>query len=113
MISSTLFRKTRNIKTPTVGSWVKGKFTSGKYIDDTIKASIHIITGRELETLNIGQRNLGKIYIITNSELVVAESGTDKKGTLIQFNNRWYECIMENILENDIINYKGYYAELR
>jgi len=96
--------------------------TSGKYIEadyrkEYITADCQVITGKELETLNVGRDNLGKIKIYTDEELNIAEAGIDgrnlQQGDRIIFDNKNYEVIQKLKFSNNIINHNEFIAELR
>jgi hypothetical protein len=96
---------------------------SGKYIEGTqdpdfiILADCQTLTTKELESLNIGRDNLGKIKVFTDEILLLATPGTDgqdlQNGDQITFENDNYEIIKRMPFVNNIISHYEYIAEYR
>ena len=97
------------------GSYVNGIFVNGASSTSYFTADIQPITGYELETLEIGQKDLGKIKIYTNDNLNVTGDGNSQKGDIITWNGdgQNYEVIAELNYDNNIINHRKYIAEIR
>lgn len=108
------FAKTYPLKREMKGTYTNGEWVPG--INDPLTqviANIQPVTGKELEALEIGKRNLGKIKIYTDTELIVSEDGDNQNGDLITWQNEKYEIIAEEVRDNTILNHKKYFAELR
>ena len=94
-----------------------GNYVAGTRAEITIIADIQVITGEELESLNIGRENVGKVRVFTDEELIIAEEGIDgtdlRNGDYIVFNNEDYEIIQKLDYENNIIPHYEYIGELR
>lgn len=96
---------------------------SGNYIigtvssDFTVTADCQSISAKELESLNTGQDNLGKIKVFCDTELIVSIPGTDgnnlQSGDRIVFLTDEYEIIQRLPFVNNIISHYEYIAELR
>lgn len=115
-----LFGSTYTIKrTPAEGYYNN----SGLYIEGSPEANTSIIadiqslTSKELESLNIGRDDLGKIKIFSDTELLVALAGEDgnylQNGDKVTFLNDDYEIIQRVPFVNNIIPHFEYIAELR
>ena len=80
-----LFGNTHTIKRRVTEGYYNnsGVFVPGALDDDlTVIADCQALTSKELESLNIGRDNLGKIKIFCDTELIIAVPGTD--GTELQ-----------------------------
>lgn len=112
-----LFGKTNThkIKTYTKGSYVNGEWVEGIPTTYFLTADIQPVTGKELETLSIGTRNLGKIKIYTNTILKIRDEGNNQSGDVVEWNGDGenYEVIGIENRDNNIINHRKYYGELR
>lgn len=114
-----LFPQTYIIKREdNIGSYDdSGKYEPGEFTEIEIQADCQVITGKEIETLNIGRDNLGKIKIFTDEELIISETGTDgtnlRNGDIIIFQNRNYEIIQRLDFINNLIPHIEYIGELR
>lgn len=113
-----LFPSTYTVKRENnVGSYnSSGKYVPGTRTPFSIQADCQVITGKDLESLNIGRDNLGKIKIFTDEDLVVTEPGTDgtnlRNGDYIVFNSQDYEIIQKQTFGNLIVH-NEYIGELR
>jgi len=94
-----------------------GNYVTGSLADDFIvTADCQALTAKELESLNIGRDNLGKIKIFCDTELIVAIPGTDgielQNGDRIVYLTEEYEIIQRLKFGNLIPHYE-YIAERR
>lgn len=96
------------------GDWIDGEWIEAPASSINIIANAQPVTGLELDSLDRGRQNLGKIKIYTNENLIVSEEGTKQNGDIFIFDdgNR-YEIIQEMIYNSDLINHNKYLAELR
>lgn len=76
----------------------------------TITGDVQPMTDLEIESLNIGQRQLGKVKLYSN-ELLNISDGT-ANGDIVLFNGEYYELINQQIRTKLISHYK-YIGELR
>ena len=95
-----------------------GLYVEGDAIADfTVVADCQAMSAKQLESLNIGRDNLGKINIFCDTELIVAIPGDDgnnlQNGDIIVFNNDDYEIIQRSNFVNNIISHYEYIGELR
>lgn len=97
---------------------IKGEMIKGTETSIIISANIQPLTAEELNSLEIGRRELGKIKIYSDFDLKVSETKED--GTLIDSdkiiwdNGKKYEIIMKmDYNEQSLIPHKKYIAELR
>lgn len=101
----------------------KGKYEDGVYKEYrtpiiSIIADVQPMTSKQIVSLDIGRKELGKIKIYTDEKLHEAteknENGFKQNGTYLKFsNNEWYEVIQNIIYSGGLINHNKYIAELR
>lgn len=103
----------RKIYSP--GSYVDGNWIEGTSTIDFFTADIQPISGEEAESLNIGERNLGKIKIYTNVDLNISQEGSNQSGDIITWtgDGKKYEVIGELNYDNNLLNHRKYIAEYR
>ncbi len=106
------FRQPVPVKRRT-GSYVNGRWINNAYDTITIIASIQPITGKELESLNIGRAELGKVKIYTDNTLYISDEGNNRSGDLMTWLGDEYEIIAEQKNQNNIINHNKYIGEYR
>ena len=110
------FPKPYNIKTYVEGVYNgdTGLYEPGADSEIIIQANAQPVTGRELDSLDIGRNNLGKIKIYTDYELKVAIKGTGQNGDIFIFDDGFeYEVIQKLPYNSNIINHNKYIAEIR
>ena len=107
------FRNDYTVKRMTGGTYIKGQWTPGDREDLTISMSVQPVTGKELENMNVGRRNIGKIKCYTDEELQISKPDEDFTGDLVLFQNDLYEIIAKEPWQSGIINHYKYYAEFR
>lgn len=91
------------------GKWVKGAET-----DVIIKGDAQPMTQKEIDNLDIGKRNLGKIKIFTDYALKIADDGTNQNGDLIQYDDgSLYEVIGQDPHRSNVLNNTKYIGEYR
>jgi len=110
-----LFPKTHTytLKTYTTGEYVTGRYIEGQLDIKTIEADIQPMTDKEVEAMNIGRKNLGKIKIYISTQLKIANETTKQNGDIITWNGEDYELISEDIRDNNLINHYKYIGEIR
>ncbi len=83
----------------------------------TIQADAQPMSSKEVDQLNIGRRELGKIKIYTDETLQLmreSDEGKESNGTYFKFDNgEWYEVIQDITRKGGLINHNKYIAELR
>lgn len=99
--------------TTQIGSYVNGIWTVGTNTVSTFLGSCQPITGKELETLAIGRKDLGKIKIYTDSDLPVSIEGGTDSGAIVTYNGQTWEVISKMTYISGLIEHKKYVAELR
>lgn len=97
-----------------------GGYVDGRWVDETttttnLTADIQPMSGEEVESLNIGDRNLGKIKIYCDDVLNISDETTGQKGDIITWdaNGENYEVISEQVYNNGLIEHIKYIGELR
>jgi len=108
-----MFPKTHTLKSFEDGEFIKGKFIPGAQFSRNTIADIQPITGKELESLNIGRQELGKIKIYTDDIYTISKEGTTKNSDIIVWKGNDYEIIQKLPYDGDLINHNKYIAEIR
>lgn len=106
------FRSSISTKRKT-GSYINGRWIENAPDTITIIASVQPVTGKELESLNIGREELGKVKIYTDDTLYISDEGNNRSGDIITWQGDNYEIIAEGKNRNNIINHNKYIGELR
>jgi hypothetical protein len=109
---ATLFGRTVTVRRRT-GSYVKGVWTEGATSSFTIRGTAQPMSSREIESLNVGRKDTGKIKIYSDTQLVVSEEGATNAGDFIAFGGKEWEIIAELTNQNALINHYKYIAEYR
>jgi hypothetical protein len=107
------FRKPYTVKRMSGGTRVEGKWIPGTYSDITVTMSVQPVIGRELESINIGRQNLGKVKCYTDDELQISEPKKDYTGDIVIFQGDWYEIIARQPWQSGLINHFKYFGEFR
>lgn len=113
-----LFPSTYTVKRKTsTGSYnSSGVYVAGSESTFTVIADCQSLTAKDLEFLNIGRKDLGKIKIFCDTELLVCQQGTNgtnlQNGDLIVYLNENYEIIQKQKFGN-LLTHWEYIAELR
>ena len=108
-----MFRKSLTITRNTV-KLVKGVYTNLTPTTLVIIAGVQTLSTADIQALEqIGRQTKGSVKVYTNSELKIAEQGTDQKGDTFVWNGRKYEVVTKDIFDNNILPHKRYIAELR
>jgi hypothetical protein len=79
----------------------------------TFIGTIQPITGKELETLNVGRESLGKVKVYSSVALNVSTEDSDKSGDIVIYNNQEWELIADIPYQNSLIPHYKYIAEFR
>lgn len=108
---STLFPKTIVVRRPT-GSYVAGIWTETT-TSSTFEGSVQPITGKELEALQIGRKDIGKVKIYSSSELNVSLEGKANTGDVVEAHGSLWEIISRLPYQNDLIPHYKYIGEHR
>jgi len=97
----------------TAGSYVNGKWVEGTPTVSALIADIQPISGKELDTLTIGDRNIGKIKVYTSEALIIMNEGTYQSGDRVTWNGEIYELIGKQERNGGLITHIKYIGELR
>lgn len=101
------------VATRTAYALVDGEWTAGASESVPFVGDIQPMTNRESAALNIGQSDLGKITVFSETELVVKKMGGAAFGDRVSFAGNDYELIKDNTYSNGIIDHYAYVGELR
>ncbi len=108
---STLFSSTIPYKQVT-GSWVNGVWTTVE-VDSTFTGSVQPVTGRDLEVLDVGREDVGRIKVYSNTPLNVSGEGTENSGDIVIWQGGRWEVSQAMDFQNDLISHYKYIAEFR
>lgn len=109
---ATLFPKTITYRRYSVTDDGYGRFTKA-YTTATFQGSVQPMTGKEVESLEVGRRDLGKRKIYSSEKLKVAVEATAFSGDVVEWQDDLYEIIQEMTFQNDLIGHYKYVAEYR
>ena len=110
---SLLFPKIYNYKECQEGVFLDGIYNTGYSELLEFEGNIQPMTQVEINSLNIGRKNLGKIKIFTDKIFNIAIEESDKNGDLIFYENKNYEIISLDNHTGNLLPHKEYIAELR
>ena len=80
--------------------------------DGTFTGSVQPLTGKELQFLPEGRRDIGLMKVYSNTPLSVSVEGSNTPGDIVIWAGRKWEIIRELVFANDIINHYKYIAAL-
>ena len=107
---STLFPRTINYKHRTA-ELVNGVWEFSE-TDGTFSGSVQPLTGKELQFLPEGRRDIGLMKVYSNTPLSVSVEGSNTPGDIVIWAGRKWEIIRELVFANDLINHYKYIAAL-
>ena len=107
---STLFHRTISYKHRTA-ELVNGVWEFSE-TDGTFTGSVQPLTGKELQFLPEGRRDIGLMKIYSNTPLSVSVEGSNTPGDVVIWAGRKWEIIRELVFANDLINHYKYIAAL-
>lgn len=106
----TLFPKTINyLKVTIADSNNDGRFEKTE-TPATFQGSVQPMSGKETESLNIGQQDEGVFKIYSGTKLNVSIEETDKSGDIILWQGRRWKIVDEQEYQNSLINHYKYIA---
>ena len=100
---STLFPRTISYKHRTA-ELVNGVWEFSE-TDGTFTGSVQPLTGKELQFLPEGRRDIGLMKVYSNTPLSVSVEGSNTPGDVVIWAGRKWEIIRELVFANDIINH--------
>lgn len=107
---STLFQRTIGYKHRTA-ELVNGVWEFSE-TDGTFTGSVQPLTGKELQFLPEGRRDIGLMKVYSNTPLYVSVEGSNTPGDVVIWAGRKWEIIRELVFANDLINHYKYIAAL-
>lgn len=107
---STLFPRTIGYKHRTA-ELVNGVWEFSE-TDGTFTGSVQPLTGKELQFLPEGRRDIGLMKVYSNTPLSVSVEGSNTPGDIVIWAGRKWEIIRELVFANDLINHYKYIAAL-
>ena len=110
---SSSFRKPYTITRKAEGSYVRGIWTPGGSSSVTIMASFQPMASDEINSLEIGRKEIGKIKGYSDTLLNITSIDDGTTGDIIQYNGGLYEVIYLDKNRSDVISHYKYIAEYR
>ena len=107
---STLFPRTISYKHRTA-ELVNGVWEFSE-TDGTFTGSVQPLTGKELQFLPEGRRDIGLMKVYSNTPLSVSVEGSNTPGDVVIWAGRKWEIIRQLVFANDLINHYKYIAAL-
>ena len=107
---STLFQRTISYKHRTA-ELVNGVWEFSE-TDGTFTGSVQPLTGKELQFLPEGRRDIGLMKVYSNTPLSVSVEGSNTPGDVVIWAGRKWEIIRDLVFANDLINHYKYIAAL-
>jgi hypothetical protein len=96
---------------------VKTRTVNGVYkefrTESTFSGSIQPVSGKDLETIEVGREDRGKVKIYSSAQLRVGLAGTDYSGDVVIYDNKEWEIIQAMPHLNNLIEHYKYIAEFR
>jgi len=108
----TLFPKALTYRRYSLTDAGYGRFTK-TYTIGAFKGSVQPAIGKEIDSLEVGRRDLGKRKIYSSEQLKVSTEGKVFSGDVVEWQGDLYEIISEGKFQNDLINHYKYIGELR
>lgn len=108
---STLFPRALTVSRST-GSYVNGVWTSSA-VSITVMGSAQPMSGREIQALEIGRKDIGKIKLYTDTPLVVSTEGQANSGDVVTWQGKLWEVISTADYQNDLIPHYKSIAEYK
>lgn len=88
------------------GDWVPGDKELKTFL-----GSVQPATGREIESLDVGRQDTGKVKVYSDILLPCSKQGGDEKGAIVYWKNQKWEVITEGINQNDLIPHYKHFAQ--
>lgn len=110
---SVLFPATHSITILTKGSYIDGIWVEGAEDIQNITADIQTISGKEVESLDIGRKGVEKIWMASTTLYHVAEEESKQNGDIVIWEGKNYELIAIENWNHGLINHYEYIGELR
>lgn len=110
---STLFPRPIAVERKTDGSYQGGIWVDGDEETIAFIGSVQPMSGKEMDALDVGRRDLGKVKVYSSTPLLVSTEGGDTPGDIVQWQGQRWELIQELRLQNDIIPHYKYVGEFR
>lgn len=95
------------------GKRIKGRFVSTYGSSSTFSGNVQPMNEIEVNALNIGRKNIGKIKIYTDHVFNIAEESSNINGDLVDYDGFQWEVIGKDHHTGTLLPHKKYIAELR
>lgn len=109
---ATLFPKTINVRRIT-GGYVNGIWTENAPVSETFQGSVQPVTGKDLDTVEVGREDRGKVKVYSSTPLSVSIEGEEYSGDVVIWQDKEWELIQAMDFQNDLINHYKYIGEFR
>ena len=107
---STLFPRTISMIHRTA-ELVNGRWTTSE-AEGSFVGSVQPVSGKDLQFLPEGRRDIGMVKVYSNTALAVSVEGSNTPGDIVLWAGKKWEVIRELVYANDIINHFKYIAAL-
>lgn len=101
----TVRRRTRTL--------VRGVWTPGTTSTITIQGSVQPLSGADLKTMDIGSRDLGKVWIYTDTLLRKRVDGSNTESDQLEYDGSIWEVIDTRSYLSGILPHRKHLAEYR
>ncbi len=110
---SVLFPQTYNYLPYSSSTKVKGRVTVGYGSSTIFSGNVQPMSQKEVDSLDIGRKDLGKIKIYTDQVFTISEEGKENTGDIIIYDSAYYEVIKLDHHTGTLLPHRKYIAELR
>ena len=109
---STLFPKPYTIRRRD-RALVRGVWVAGTATTATILGSVQPLSGSDLETMEAGSRDLGKVWIYTDSILRKRVEGSTTEADVLEYDGSLWEVIDTRSYLSGLLPHRKHLAEYR
>ena len=107
---STLFPKNTIDYFVVTNTVVRGRPKSSR-VASTFIGSVQPVTGKDIEIMETGKEDKGRIKAYSDTKLNVSIAGEDTPGDIIIWDGKEWECMSEQAYQNGLINHYKYIAQ--
>lgn len=110
---STLFPKTNSYYPYNDSTKSKGRITSNYGNIATFVGNIQPMSQKEVDTLGIGRKDMGKVKVYTDTIFTISIEGQENTGDKVVYDSNIYEVIRKDRHTGSLLPHHKYIAELR
>lgn len=86
---------------------IKGYLVSGN-VDFVASLNVHPMGTDAMQAIPEGQRHIKRLEAHGEVELVVADENENRKGDLLYYHGRWYECVNSQEWDHTFLSHFNY-----